>query len=179
MANAARYDTVSGELFTLTYGALVAQLVKDYEDPVEVSIQLETLGYSIGVRVVDEFCAKVRGAKCGSFRESMDTLARDGLRMFLGVAGVVEGWAPDGSACVLRLPDNPLADWVELPPALAGKLRYSNVLAGAIRGALEMLSMRVEVSFVKDVLNGDDSTEIAVALKEVIAEGANAAYNED
>ena len=32
----ARYETVSGELFTLTYGAIVAQIVRDYEDPKEV-----------------------------------------------------------------------------------------------------------------------------------------------
>lgn len=38
-----------------------------------------------------------------------------------------------------RLPDNPLADFVELPPAY-GELRYSNLLCGVIRGALEMVS---------------------------------------
>lgn len=33
----------SGELFTLTYGALVAQLVKDYENDEEVNKQLEKM----------------------------------------------------------------------------------------------------------------------------------------
>ena len=33
----------SGELFTLTYGTLVAQLVKDYENDEEVNRQLERM----------------------------------------------------------------------------------------------------------------------------------------
>lgn len=43
-----------------------------------------------------------------------------------------------------RLTDNPLADFVELPPAY-GELRYSNILCGALRGALEMVSVRADV----------------------------------
>ena len=39
------------------------------------------------------------------------------------------------------------------------------------------LSMRVECRFIKDVLNGDDATEIRVNLKEVLAEGTD--YRED
>ena len=33
----------SGELFTLTYGALVGQLVKDYESDAEVNKQLDRM----------------------------------------------------------------------------------------------------------------------------------------
>lgn len=36
------------------------------------------------------------------------------------------------------LEDNPLADFVELPEQLAG-LKYSNLLCGVIRGALDMV----------------------------------------
>jgi trafficking protein particle complex subunit 3 len=34
----------------LTYGALVMQLLKDYEDIAEVNRQLEQMGYNIGER---------------------------------------------------------------------------------------------------------------------------------
>lgn len=40
------------------------------------------------------------------------------------------------------LEDNPLADFVELPESLS-TLRYSNLLPGVIRGALEMVNMEV------------------------------------
>jgi hypothetical protein len=39
------------------------------------------------------------------------------------------------------LEDNPLTDFVELPEQLAG-LKYSNLLCGVIRGALEMVRTR-------------------------------------
>ena len=51
---APRYETVSEELFTLTYGAVVAQVVRDFEDPKEANAQLEAMGYNIGVRIVDD-----------------------------------------------------------------------------------------------------------------------------
>ncbi len=38
-----RIEKINGELFTLTYGALVAQIIKDYEDIEEVNHQLEKM----------------------------------------------------------------------------------------------------------------------------------------
>ncbi len=139
---------------------------------------LRCRGYNIGIRVVDEFCAKSRVVRCRSFKETMDTIAKEALKMFLGITGVVDSWSADGSSCSLKLPDNPLSDFVELPPAYSD-LRYSNVLCGVIRGALEMLSMRVECHFAKDALVGDDMTEIRVALKEILGEGAGKDYRDD
>ena len=108
----------------------------------------------------------------------MEAVAGPALRSFLGVSGVLENWNAEGTAVTLRLPDNPLADFIELPPAYS-ELRYSNVLCGAIRGALEMVSVRAEARFIKDVLNGDDATEIRVQLKEVLAESAGADYEDE
>jgi hypothetical protein len=67
---------------------------------------------------------------------------------------------------------------VELPAAFS-TLRYSNILCGVIRGALEMVSLRVTCAFVKDALAGDDCTEIRVVLQEVLGEGAGASYRDD
>lgn len=134
---------------------MVAQIIRDFEDPKEVNTQLEQMGYNIGIRIVDEFCAKVRGPRCRNFRETMETVARDGFKMFLGVSALCVDWTPDSTACTVRLTENPLADYVELPPSLIGRLRYSSLLCGAIRGALEMVSIRVNTSFLGDALNGD------------------------
>src|SRR6266404_173388 len=47
-----------------------------------------------------------------------------------------------GSAFVLTLEENPLAEFVELPEeALDSGLWYSNVLCGVLKGALEMVSL--------------------------------------
>ena len=45
-----RSDKVNGELFALTYGALVVQLIKDYEDYDEVNKQLEKMSVLAPVR---------------------------------------------------------------------------------------------------------------------------------
>ena len=49
---------VSGELFSLTYGALVAQILKDYQNVEDVNKQLEKMGYNIGVRIIEDFLAR-------------------------------------------------------------------------------------------------------------------------
>lgn len=38
-------DKMNSELFTLTYGALVAQLLRDHEDVDAVNAQLDKMGY--------------------------------------------------------------------------------------------------------------------------------------
>merc|ERR1719247_899732 len=89
--------------------------------------------------------------------------------MFLGISGAeVLHWNRELTACSLVLPENPLAEFVELPSHLTNRLWYSNLLCGVIRGALEQLRMRVECRFQKDVLNGDEHNLIRLELKEVM-----------
>ena len=45
-----------------------------------------------------------------------------------------------------------------------------NMLCGVIRGALEMVQMRVECTLTKDALWGDEVTEMRVVLKEMMEE---------
>jgi hypothetical protein len=44
----AKMPKVNAELFTLTYGSLVMQLIRDFEDITLVNEQLEKMGYNIG-----------------------------------------------------------------------------------------------------------------------------------
>ena len=45
----------NSELFSLTYGAMVRQLLADHEDVATVNQQLEKMGHNIGCRLIDEF----------------------------------------------------------------------------------------------------------------------------
>ena len=72
----AKTPKVNAEFFALTYGAMVNQLVRDYEDVAEVNRQLEVMGYNIGIRLVDEFLAKAQIASCSNFMETAEVIAK-------------------------------------------------------------------------------------------------------
>eukprot|EP00434_Breviolum_minutum_P021151 symbB.v1.2.018663.t1/scaffold1499.1/size115214/5 len=165
-----RMEKVNADLFVLTYGSLVTQLLRDIEDVDAVNAQLEKMGYNIGLRLIDEFLAKSGVNACQDFRDTCDVIAKVGLRMFLGVSGEVVMWNKEMTACSLVLPENPLAQYVELPANLTNRLWYSNLICGVIRGCLEQLQLRVECRFEKDALNGDEHTLIRLELMEVLHE---------
>jgi len=177
----------NAELFALTYGSLVTELIRDYSSTGEVNAQLERLGHSIGVRLVDEFLSKadvlnVTIPTCSNLRETADVLSKIGFRMFLGVTCDVASFSPDGKSFSLYLYENPLAIFVELPPPEeqgAEKIFYSNLYCGVIKGALEQVNLKVECRFVRDVLHGDEVNEIQVELKEVLVDGAGDDYKEE
>ncbi|KAL7506212.1 hypothetical protein ACHAXN_003502 [Cyclotella atomus] len=181
----------NAELFALTYGSLVTELVRDYEDPIEVNAQLDRIGHYIGVRCVDEFLSKADVAgmgmttQCQSLRDTAEVVAKMGFKMFLGVQAEVGGFSQDQKSFSIYLQDNPLSTFVELPGDEQGgsddlrRLKYSNVYCGVIRGALEQVNLKVECNIVRDTLKGDDLNEIRVELKEVLTDGAGDDYKEE
>lgn len=152
---------VSGELFTLTYGALVAQLLKDNENDEDVNRQLERMGYNIGVRLIEDLLARSNIGRCNDLRETADVIAKHGFKTFIGITPQVAGWNSAGDEFSLIIESNPLAEFVELPEG-HNNLWYSSIYIGVIKGALEMVQMEIEAAFVQDVLKGDPTTEIRV-----------------
>ena len=77
----------------MTYGTFVTKILKENQHkPIdEVNTQLERMGYNIGIRIIDEFFAKSppNRALCRSFRETLEVVAREGFKMFLGVSAQV------------------------------------------------------------------------------------------
>jgi hypothetical protein len=193
----AKMPKANAELFALTYGSLVTELVRDYEDPIEVNTQLERIGHSIGVRCVDELLSKADVAglsasttMCSNLRDTAEVVAKVGFRMFLGVQAEVGGFSQDQRSFSIYLQENPLSTFVELPDVGneyqigspgedLRKLKYSNLYCGVIRGALEQVNLKVECNFVRDMLKGDELNEIRVELKEVLSDGAGDDYKEE
>ncbi|XP_023215105.1 trafficking protein particle complex subunit 3-like isoform X1 [Centruroides sculpturatus] len=150
----------SSELFTLTYGALVAQILKDYESDEEVNKQLDRMGYNIGLRLIEDYLARTTVGKCYDFRDTADKIQM-AFKMYLGITPAITNWGPAGDEFSLIIDNNPLTEFVELPEK-HGNLKYSNILVGVIRGALEMVQMEVAAWFVQDTLKGDNVTELRI-----------------
>lgn len=156
----------------------MAQLCRDFDHKyTEVNAQLDKMGYNMGVRLIEEFLARTGVRRCALFRETGDMLSKVGFKMFLGVVPALENVAADGRLFLLILAENPLAEFVELPQERPRDLWYSQVLCGVIRGALQMVQMDTDVYFVKDVLRGDDRTEIRVKLNRILKDEVPAGEN--
>ncbi|KAI3630200.1 hypothetical protein MIR68_011635 [Amoeboaphelidium protococcarum] len=112
-----KVDKINGEMFTFTYGALVTQLIKDLDDFNEVNKMLDRMGFNIGIRLIEDFLSKAPITKCSDFRETVDWITKVAFKMFLNISPLVSGWSQDGKECVLTLDENPLAEYVEFPPA--------------------------------------------------------------
>jgi hypothetical protein len=155
---------ISTELFTLTYGAFVAQLIKDYDNCDEVNKQLDQIGFNIGIRLVEDFLARSpQIARCSEMKETAEILSKQAFKMFLGVQPQVANWNETHDEFSLIMDTNPLTEFVELPEdGKFDSLSYSQVICGAIRGALETLQIKVDCFVRQDQLKGDSATEIRV-----------------
>ena len=199
----------NAEFFALTYGALVAELLRDIEDPVAITTELDRMGHSIGVRCIEEVLAKVSSQQQSSlsatsmYKTFPDTsdLIQTAFRMFMGVP--TETKAISDTSYTISFTDNPLAIFVELPPSLTTTttttttpldatttsttkpaLEYSQLLVGMIRGMLEMLQYDVSCRFMNTTMSStgggkNETNEILVELKQILQDGAGDDYHEE
>ncbi|CCW71759.1 unnamed protein product [Phytomonas sp. Hart1] len=162
-------EKISSEFLAISYGALVRQMIDDLpqaDDVEAVNQQLEAVGQRIGARLVEEFSMRSGAAPCRSFAQAAESVAWVGFRMFLNLSAEVAPVKDSADAFSITFYDNPLALFVELPPGpLSGQLWYSNILCGAIAGALTIVGFRCEVRFVCDKLRGDPKNEITIHFK--------------
>lgn len=174
----------NSELLTLTYGALVTQIIRDFENIDDVNKQLERIGYNMGVRLIEDFLSRTASTRCVDMRETADKI-QQAFRMYLNVQPTISNWTASADEFSLIFDTNPLTEFVELPADMSA-LRYSGILCGCIRGALEMVQLEVQCwfaqvsdthqiaisiteknnafdfMFFKDQLKGDGTTEIRV-----------------
>lgn len=150
------------DLFSLTYGSMVSQLVIDCANDDEINKQLDSMGYNIGLRLVEDFLAKTNSTRCKDLKDTADRI-QQAFQVYLSVTPKIENWSPNNDEFSVILHTNPLTTYVELPDEKQN-MSYLNILPGIIRGALEMVSIPVRAWIKSDQLKGDDETEIRIEM---------------
>ena len=101
--------------------------------------KLHFRGYNIGLRVIEDFLAKTNSGKCHDFKDVAEKVQM-AFKIYLGINPSITNWSPGNDEFSLIIDNNPLTEFVELPDNLFS-LKYSNIFAGVIRGALEMVNI--------------------------------------
>lgn len=151
---------VNTDLFALTYGSIISQLLIDCENVEEVNKQLDRMGYNIGLRLIEDYLAKSSSPRCRDLKDVADKI-QHAFQIYLNVMPSVDHWSSANDEFSVILYSNPLTEFVELPDSLQN-MNYLNILPGIIRGALEMVSVPVRAWIKSDHLKGDHETEIRV-----------------
>lgn len=173
-----RQPKCNAEFFALTYGALVSELLRDLESASAVTAELDRMGHSIGIRCVEEVLAKqpANASAPQTFPATAD-LCVTTLRMLFGVSTDVQ--QVSDTVYKLQMSENPLMQFVEVPDSLKDSLEYSQLLAGLLRGLLEVLQLDVSVAASSSSGSSSDGCEITVTLQQVLQEGAGDEYHEE
>lgn len=167
----------NAEFFALTYGALVAELIRDLEQTPEIQAELDRMGHSMGIRFIEEVLAKAPELKVSNqFMETVDVV-KVAFKLFLGVTVEIYSEEEKKDQYTVKMNENPLMIFVELPEDRQD-LEYSQLLAGLLRGMLEMLQFDCHVT-ISSTLVGKEVHELQVTLKQVLQGGAGEEYQEE
>ena len=181
-----RADKINADLLSMTYGTFVAQVLRDSDTAEAANATLDRLGYSLGIRLIDDFLARNAPSlgRCSDFREVGEVMAKVAFKQFLNfVPAVLSTNGGGNNEFVLQWSvtegDGLGSELVELPEvAIRGGLHYHQMLCGVIRGALEMINYQVECSIQHDPLLAagnpvaNPNVELLVKLIRIIDETA-------
>ncbi|TKC36415.1 hypothetical protein EI555_017294, partial [Monodon monoceros] len=92
------------------------------------------------------------------------------FKMYLGITPSVTCNNSSRNEFSLIPDKNPLVEFVEELPAGRSSLCYCSLLCGIIRGALEMVHLAADVTFLQNRLKGDSVTEIGITFLKKLGE---------
>ena len=156
------------ELLTFMYGSLLVRLTKDIKDINELNKKIESIGYEMGKRLVDDLIDDFqRGLDVSDLNKLMEKLIIQLAQYYLGILGSFNQVSE--KEYYLIFPENPIIFYVELPESLDG-LCYSNIICGILRGMLEISGFEIQCEFVKDKMKGDEVNDLKITLVKYIEE---------
>ena len=111
------------ELLTFMYGSLLVRLTKDIKDINELNKKIESIGYDMGKRLVDDLIDDFqRGLDVSDQNKLMERLINQLTEYYLGIIGTYNQVSE--KEYHLIFPENPISFYVELPESLSN-LCYS------------------------------------------------------
>lgn len=164
-----KIEKINAELFVMTYGVIVQQLCQDLNnDYIKINENLFSMGYNIGVRLIEDFLARTALPRCPNMTMTSEVISKVAFKIFLNITPQIENWNTNRDSFSIILTENPLTEFVELPQDAMKQLWYSNIICGVLKGALEMVQLDCDVNFMTDVLRGDLTTEIKIKLNKIL-----------
>eukprot|EP00924_Labyrinthula_sp_SR-Ha-C_P001475 snap_masked-scaffold_55-processed-gene-1.17-mRNA-1 protein AED:0.08 eAED:0.08 QI:0/-1/0/1/-1/1/1/0/190 len=161
---------ISNELFCLTYGAFVQNIMKSISNVEDVNQKLFSVGISIGTRMADELLAISNIRNCSSFTTTLNIIVEIGFYMFFGITPKISPNTEKENSFLLELWNNPLENFVELPKDQSS-LSYSEIICGILKGSLLAVSIDSNVKILEDKLKGKEVTKIQVDFLRVLDDG--------
>ena len=156
------------ELLTFMYGSLLVRLTKDIKDINELNKKIESIGYEMGKRLVDDLIDDFqRGLDVSDQNKLMEKLICQLAQYYLGIIGNYNQVGEKEYHLIFT--ENPISFYVELPESLEG-LCYSNIICGIFRGMLEISGFEVQCEFIKEKMKGDDINDLKITLVKYIEE---------
>ena len=106
---------IQSELFTLTYGVLVAQLLEDIEDTKTINTKLDKIGHNIGVRLIDDiFSRNLNLKRCKDLSDTAEAIVNYGFKPYLNMTPKIDNWSEKRDEFSIILESNVLTEFVEL-----------------------------------------------------------------
>ena len=141
-------NNIRQELFALTYGSVVRNILKEYEEDEDMANkQMEELGYSMGQKMIEEFLSKENNI-CKSFKEVGESIIK-AFDMFYQISAKLKINGKKEISILFN--SNPLDTFLFLSKSNS-ELLVSNILCGNIRGALSAVNINTKAIFAKDRL---------------------------
>ena len=168
-------EKVPADMFHCLYGAIVAEYWRFHDDNdsgADVSnaanTRLDKIGHQMGCRLVEGVCAKAPpsvsvflASPTTGFVQAGEVLVKLLFKQLMNAS--VQVSAVDNFKVIVTLP-NDLTRNVQLPDNARNHLSYLSIWCGILRGAMEMLNWRVNVTVVSDMLLGDSKNEVEMTL---------------
>jgi len=171
---------IQSELFTLTYGVLVAQLLEDIEDTKTINTKLDKIGHNIGVRLIDDiFSRNLNLKRCKDLSDTAEAIVNYGFKPYLNMTPKIDNWSEKRDEFSIILESNVLTEFVELNEIDSFKQSITGESSAATGAGGDSVNVnndtgppsaqqqQVNLNLLTSITNSNDPNVVSTALNEL------------